>query len=215
MKRRYGFTPIRALAAMTCLAYLFGIAACSGEPTAGPSTDGPTAAEPTATAPAPSSSTATPGATATDALDKQTTPAPAPSTSQPSGGPCAAWQGRYLSPSMGASGLTLNADCSVRIEDGTVYAMTDLTADRAPLGTIPAGSASTPYAPGSYVLDLEPTIHGTVNVYALFPAGVSMGFADEDPADLQYDRLISMSGGPYVNVPYDLVHDGTRFHQPQ
>lgn len=203
----------RTLSLILAALCLASVAACAGTPSAQPS-------------PVPSSSSATAAASSAASGDAASaSPAdPSPSsgqtgTSDPTpSGRCAAWAGEYrlreTSPDAGGS-LTLRDDCSVLQSDGTVYAMTAFTPDAAPKGTLANGeTGDAAHAKGSYLLELQPTIHDTVNVYALFPAGVPMQFSDEDPADVRRDRLVSLSGGPYVNVPYDVMHDTILLREP-
>lgn len=125
-------------------------------------------------------------------------------------GPCADHAGSYVTVGEDVKSLDLLADCSVTDVTGRHYSAIDVEKG-APAGSIAPGDGDVATVPGSFVITLEETIHGTANVYALFPAGVKAGFAGEgddgDPyaGDISHDRLISMSGGPYVGVEYEVV----------
>lgn len=170
--------------------------------------------------PGDAQTTATPVRTSTDTVPvsphpsseppSPTVPAATPTTEPTPEQPCSAYAGDFESESIGALAVTLNADCSVDLPDGRHYAMVGVRRDAAPKGTLPTGGGMQTVE-GSLVIDLEPTEHGTVNVYALFPVGVAMGFDDEEPLDVQRVRLISLAGGPYSDVPYGIVHDGLKF----
>lgn len=140
--------------------------------------------------------------------ERERTPEPAGEKETTPTGECAAWAGTYLLASDNTSKLVLSADCSVTENGGHAYAKTSLDAD-----AVPAGLDGNRTVAGAYMLNLQPTDYGTVNLYALYPKDTPMDYADEPMTDLATDRLVSFAGGPPVGSPYDLVRENTYFRE--
>lgn len=121
---------------------------------------------------------------------------------------CGAWAGTYRLSNSEAT-IRLAGDCTLTATDGAEYRMQSLLKNSAPNGN----GKNDEYVQGSQLLTLDDTRQGAVNIWGIFPKDVPMGFTNERMSDMATDRIISLSGSPYLGTPYEIVRANMFFRE--